>query len=117
LEIGVAGLAALRASPKQIADMEEILEAHGAALAARRDGRALEREFHRRLWRAADNPSAERILNELELHIEDRSRLASDLTVLRHHEATLRALVLRFDVAVVMAQHLQHEDASRLGDA
>ena len=105
IEGEIAGLAAERATPAQVAALRRALDAIEAAAAAGQDGVEEDLSFHRLIAQATGNPQFSRLLGFLEQYLREAMR------VTRANEAR------RLDfAAAVRAEHAAIVDAIAAGD-
>ena len=113
LEPRVAELAALRAADADYAAMEDSIELQRACHDDQRKAIQADLRFHRAMWRAARNPTLERMLVELFRHIDVALDMASRTTpdavhAVEIHERTLAALKRAepAEIEQIMDEHL-----------
>jgi DNA-binding FadR family transcriptional regulator len=113
LEPRVAELAALRATDADFAAMERMIDLQRSCHADHRKAIQADVRFHRAMWRAARNPTLERMLvmlfRRIDVALDMASRTMPDkLHAVEIHEQTLAALKRAepTEIEAVMDQHL-----------
>jgi GntR family transcriptional repressor for pyruvate dehydrogenase complex len=123
IEPALAALAARRATPEEIGEMERILESQAKAIAAGRTGLEQDAEFHAAIGAAAHNRAITRIAHAV-MDVLRQSREESLNTPGRpdrshdDHRRLLAAIRARDEAAArqAMVEHLQAVEALVLGD-
>jgi GntR family transcriptional repressor for pyruvate dehydrogenase complex len=115
LEPAIAGLAAVRATPEEVSEMERILEEQAKEIAAGRTGLAQDAQFHAAMGAAAHNRAITRIAHAvMDLLTQSREEsLNTPGRPTRSHEDHRRILdaIIRRDEAGARQAMLDHLEA------